>query len=548
MEWLTGIDGIYRDIAVVAAEIALLVVVFIVLNGIIRAIFGRLEYIPALKKHKDRAQIIRRRLKRMLVVLCLVLSAGAVAINGYLVYQKKDVFEHTRGWIARLPEGFWIRLGVDAAKVMGIAIAAAIIVRVIRRVLTSLMKRAKAWEQVRANDESIEAFFDALIRISKNSIWLLVLILAAGVLSLPSVVSRYLLIILKIYLIISLGMLIVSAVMAIVQSLAALREKYKHRENFLAWYDQLSGLIPLLTRCLEYIIYVTVASLVVLQVDFIAQFAVYGPRIVQIIGIFFLARVVVEIANLVIARWTRTGEEQTAAAVQQRRTIAPALNSLLRYVIYFVAFVLVLRAIRLDPTPILAGAGIIGLVVGLGAQSLINDFLSGFFILSEQLFMVGDYIETGSSRGVVEAIEIRTTRIRDPNGQLHILRNGQIGEIVNFSKEYTFAVVEVGVAYDSNLEDVYRVLGETGERLKAQTGDVLEPTRVQGLKNFGESDLVIRTLTKVRPGTHRQVARQMRKLIKEAFDREGIEIPFARRVLIFDREKNKDGGQSIEGV
>ena len=197
-----------------------------------------------------------------------------------------------------------------------------------------------------------------------------------------------------------------------------------------------------------------------------------------------------------------------------------------------------LRAVDINPLPILAGAGILGVVVGMGAQPLVNDILAGFFILFESLFLKGDYIETESARGIVEAIHIRTTRVRDPNGQLHILRNGQINSVVNYSKEYTFAVVEVGVAYDSDLDHVFRVFEETGRQLKEKNLNVLEPLKVQGIKEFGESELLIRTTTKVRPGCHFRVAFELREMIKKAFDQEGIEIPFARRVLIFKNDKD----------
>src|SRR3712207_9411406 len=97
-----------------------------------------------------------------------------------------------------------------------------------------------------------------------------------------------------------------------------------------------------------------------------------------------------------------------------------------------------------------AGAGIISVVVGFGAQPVINDVVSGLFILFENIFLVGDYIEVGTARGTVEAIQLRTTRLRDPNGALHIVRNGQLSGIVNYSKHYTFAVVEIGVGYDAD--------------------------------------------------------------------------------------------------
>jgi small conductance mechanosensitive channel len=298
----------------------------------------------------------------------------------------------------------------------------------------------------------------------------------------------------------------------------------------------MAGLMPLLRRCLEYIVYVFVATFVLLQVEFISHFATYGPQVVKAIGIYFLSKVIIEVANLLVDKSMGKTDDLTESERQRQLTIVPIIKSLLKYSVYFAAFVLILRAFDLNPMPLLAGAGILGVVVGFGAQPLINDIVSGFFILFENIFLVGDFVETAEARGTVEAIEIRTTRIRNPDGHVHILRNGQIGAVVNYSKEYTHAVVEVGVAYDSNLDHVYRILSETGEKLKEKNPSVLEKTEVRGLKNFGESELLVRTITKVKPGRHRGVARELRKMIKEAFDAEGIEIPFARRVIIFQNE------------
>ena len=190
-------------------------------------------------------------------------------------------------------------------------------------------------------------------------------------------------------------------------------------------------------------------------------------------------------------------------------------------------------------TPILAGIGGIGLIVGLAAQPVINDMVSGAFILFENLYLVGDYIETEEATGIVEVIDVRTTRLRDSDGQLHIIRNGQIGSLVNFSKGYIFAVVEVGVAYESDLDHVYRVIQETGQKLKETNSDVLEVTQVEGLAKFDESSLVVHTITKSKPGRHREVGYELRKLLKDAFEREGIEIPFAHRVLTFKPKAEK---------
>jgi small-conductance mechanosensitive channel len=151
------------------------------------------------------------------------------------------------------------------------------------------------------------------------------------------------------------------------------------------------------------------------------------------------------------------------------------------YAVYFGTAVLILASLGFNPLPFLAGAGILGLVVGFGAQSLINDVVSGFFILFENTYLVGDVIEAGSGKGVVEAIEFRTTKIRDVDGRVHIIRNGDVKDVINYSKDYTLAVVPVDVVYDADLRWVFSILKEAGERLRAENPDVLEDTAIDGI-------------------------------------------------------------------
>lgn len=539
-------EGLHRDIGIVGIEILLVIVVFCGLYCLFRALFTQIKTIPRLKPYQEKSATIQRSVKKLLIFAGLVLAVLTASYNGYLIYNRVDVLQFTRDLISDIPPDFWKQLGLALAKVIALLIAARYVNRTALQLLGNLKERAKSYEQLKANEESIESFFASLKGIFSNSLWLFTLVLSARVLPIPGTIADSLTIILKIYIIVSLGLLVVKTVAVVVDSLDALSKKYWYREDYLGWYERMAGLIPLLRRCLEYIVYVFVATFVMLQVDFISHFATYGPRVVQVIGIYFLAKVVVEIVNLLVDKSIGKTDDLSESERQRQMTIVPIIKSLLQIAIYFAAFVLVLRAFNLNPMPLLAGAGILGVVVGFGAQPLINDIVSGFFILFENLFLVGDYIETGEARGTVEAIAIRTTRIRNPDGHVHILRNGQIGDIVNFSKEYTYAVVEVGVSYDSDLDHVYRVLGETGEKLKQQNPNVQEKTEVRGLKNFGESELLVRTLTKVKPGRHRGVARELRKMIKEAFDREGIEIPFARRVIIFQNET--DGQEKLREV
>jgi len=533
-----GIEGFSRSIILVCGEIVFLVLLFILAGIIIRFIFGRIDSFPFLQKYLARSERMKNRIRGVLIFLCILSCTIVLGYNGFLLYRQIDVYQYTIEFFKQIPDDFWKLLFTGLAKIIGLVIIAHYALKLLLRLLTKVQEQAKSFEHLTSNDESIENFFVRLCRLLKNSIWILVVLYAAHTLFIPSAINNILYIALKIYLIISVGILVVKAADAAVESLEALSKKYWYRENYMDWYNRLSALMPLLRRCMEYIIYVWSASLVMLQVNFIAQFASLRPAIVQIIGIFFIARVAVEIANLLVDKYLFPSNETEGEHNKQVQTLVPVIKTLLQYGIYFVTLVLMLRAVGINPVPLLAGAGILGVVIGMGAQPLINDIVSGFFILFEGPFLVDDYIEVESARGVVEAIHIRTTTIRDPDGQLHILRNGQINSVVNYSKEFAFAVVEVGVAYDSDLEHVFQVLEETGRELKEKNPNVLKPLEVRGLKNFGESELLVRTLTKVRPGCHRPVTFQLREMIKKAFDREGIEIPFARRVLSFKKDED----------
>ena len=536
MNKLAHLEGIYRTLAVVGVQIAVLAIALVVISMVFRLVLSRADSMPSLQKFKGRSAVIRKKTNKLLLLLFIFLGLVILAGNGYLMTQNVDVLDFSRHWIAQLGVEFWTTLAIGLAKAFGLLIVARFVTRRLKKLLMKLMEAAKAYKNITANDESIEIFFLSLNSIQTTAIWLLAGYFAVQMLPFPAGAANGVLLILKVYLIVALGLLALKAVAAIVASLESLAGRYREPEKFLGLYEKLRALMPLMRRCLEAIVYVITASLVMVQVDFIAPFAAYGPPLVESIGIFFVARVAVAISNLLVDKTMLEGRELTDAEKQGLQTIVPIFKSMLSYIIYFIGFVLILRALNLNPLPLLAGAGVVGVVVGLGAQPLINDVVSGLFILFEKLFLIGDFIETGTARGVVETIELRTTRIRDPDGQLHILRNGQLGEVVNFSKGYTYAAVQVGVAYDANLDHVYEVLEKTGEELKAINTDVLEATNVQGLENFGESELTIRTLTRVKPGRHRQAARQYRKMIKDAFDREGIEIPFARRVIIFQNQ------------
>ncbi|CAA9224516.1 MAG: Potassium efflux system KefA protein / Small-conductance mechanosensitive channel [uncultured Chthoniobacterales bacterium] len=532
LQQLQEMPPAYRDAAVVGAELLLVAAVLLVFRFLIGTIFRRLSRSPRAEKHAGLLTTILRNLTALLVLIFGVAVVALAAVNAYAAYRGSGIYAETVATLSRIPPGFFAALGVGLVKALALVVLATVAVRIVRRLLLRLQARVKRGDRMKANDESVEAFFKGLSAIASNAIWLLVLGYTALWLQVPPEIAGYVFLALRIYLIISIGLLVVKAVAAIVDTLDALTTRFASRDNILRFYHDLRSLVPLLRRCLEYAIYVTVAALVMLQTGFIAQFAAWGPMVIQIIGIFFLARVAIEICNLLVDRPSPATAHMSELELQQRATLMPMVKSFLASLVWFGAIVLMLNVIGINPFPLLAGAGIVGIVVGFGAQPVINDVVSGLFILFENIFLVGDYIEVGAARGTVEAIQLRTTRLRDPNGALHIVRNGQLSGIVNFSKSYTFAVVEVGVAYDADLDRVFALLAELGRELNEQHPSVLEPTEVRGVEKLGPSEVIIRTTTRVKPGTHGQVARDFRKRIIEAFKREGIEIPYPHQVSI----------------
>ena len=225
-------------------------------------------------------------------------------------------------------------------------------------------------------------------------------------------------------------------------------------------------------------------------------------------------------------------------------TIAPLLKSLLQYSTIFIAAVLVLRALGVDPTPIIAGAGVVGLAVGFGAQTLVKDVISGFFLLFEGVIAVGDVITFGTSTGLVEEVGLRVTKYRTFSGELWVIPNGEIRAFGNHNRQWMRAIVTVGVAYEQDVVKAMHILEEVGKTWAMEHQDVvLEAPVVQGILSFDDSAMTLRLVVKVRPQQQGTAEWELRRRIKEAFDREGLEIPFPRRVFITRQEPNGVSGE-----
>ena len=225
-------------------------------------------------------------------------------------------------------------------------------------------------------------------------------------------------------------------------------------------------------------------------------------------------------------------------ATERRRQRAEAMGSLFKSIVtglvVAVFATMMLSEVGVDIAPIIASAGIVGVALGFGAQSLVKDFLSGVFMIIEDQYGVGDVVDLGEATGVVEAVTLRVTRLRDVNGTVWYVPNGQIVRVGNQSQNWARTVLDVNVAYHEDLSRVRRVLAEVAHDVWEDEdfkGQVIEEPEVWGVENLGIDGITVRVVLKTTPGEQWVVAREMRQRIKARFDHEGIEMPFPQRVV-----------------
>jgi small conductance mechanosensitive channel len=215
-------------------------------------------------------------------------------------------------------------------------------------------------------------------------------------------------------------------------------------------------------------------------------------------------------------------------------TLTGLLTTLVTVTIWMIAGIIVLGQLGLDITPVLAGAGIVGLAVGFGAQNLVRDVISGFFVVLENQVRVGDVAVVNGTGGLVEAITFRTIVLRDLAGVVHVVPHGAVTSLANMTKGWSAYVLDVGVAYKEDTDRVVALMRAVAEELRtdpAYAVGILEPIEIFGVDDFAESQVTIKARLKTRPLEQWNVGREYRRRLKRAFDAAGIEIPFPHRSL-----------------
>ena len=214
---------------------------------------------------------------------------------------------------------------------------------------------------------------------------------------------------------------------------------------------------------------------------------------------------------------------------QRAETMSSVLRSITTGVLMSVALLMILDVVGLPIGPLLASAGIVGVAVGFGAQSLVKDFLSGIVLILEDQYGVGDLVDTGMGTvGTIEAVGLRVTRLRDGTGVVWYVRNGEILQVGNHSQGWSTGIVDVSVAYTEDVVRVQQIIRETAEQMADEDDwkdKILDPPTVAGVESVTGTAVTIRVVVKCAPNEHFGVQRELRERIKQAFDREGVRVP-----------------------
>ncbi len=229
-------------------------------------------------------------------------------------------------------------------------------------------------------------------------------------------------------------------------------------------------------------------------------------------------------------------DDPTTMNAREKRaaTLGKVIRNTIRVAAWVIALLLILREIGIDIAPMLAGVGIAGIAIGFGAQSLVRDIVAGLFILVENQFDVGDVVRVAGVAGKVEKITLRSTTLRDSEGKVHIIPNGKMDVVTNMTRTFSKFVIDIGVAYEEDVDEVMTVIKKVGDEMNADAeigSKIIGPFEVLGVQDLADSAVVIRAQFTTKPIEQWGIGREFRRRIKKAFDERGISIPFPQRTL-----------------
>jgi moderate conductance mechanosensitive channel len=273
-------------------------------------------------------------------------------------------------------------------------------------------------------------------------------------------------------------------------------------------------------------------------IDFSISFAQSSFRVLLIVVVALLAikflRLGINRLEVLLVRARESSESVPGAAAMRIRTLMSVLWTIVAGLVWFTAVLTILGQVGVNVTPILASAGVVGLAVGFGAQNLVKEFVSGFFLILENQVRVGDVAIINGTGGLVEAITFRTIVLRDQAAVVHVFPNGSINTLSNMTKDWSAYVMDIGVAYKEDTDRVIEVMRRVAGELQSEPqygSAMLEPIEIIGVDSFSDSAVIIKARLKTLPIRQWMVGREYRRRLKKAFDAENIEFPFPQRMV-----------------
>jgi len=263
-----------------------------------------------------------------------------------------------------------------------------------------------------------------------------------------------------------------------------------------------------------------------------------GKGFFRIVLIWILATLVIRVGRKVTEQLFQNKQRGPIRITARREaTLKKLIQNMLSYVIYFIAFIMTLETVGIEIGPLLAGAGVAGLAIGFGAQNLVRDIISGFFIIFEDQFSVGDYVTISGVEGTVEEIGLRTTKVQSWTGEQNVIPNGNVTQVTNYSIHNGLAVVDINIPYENDIGVAEKIIEDVAGDLPGKYEEIIEVPEIYGVQTLELSHFVIRVVAETEPVYQWAGARNIRKEVKERLYKEGIDIPSPRLVMYSRNEQ-----------
>lgn len=466
-------------------------------------------------------------LKRLILLIFFASLLAFAAYDVWVLSSGGSLSEAVmRGFVAIAPE-WWIEQATTFGKCIAVAVVAAIVLRPARTFLGWVEARAVEWRQRQNDASSIEIpvrlpfereeeaqrlalTFQRLRRLLTWSVRLLVVTLWLDLVGIPASVGEIVGGLARVYPFVG-GIWAVMPVFSLGLEVSfGLLFRLVEPHGFTRYFEAVMNAAMLVRRLLGTALILGLVGVALMQLERMQGVSGFLLKLMQVALTVLVARVLVELIEPLLREYFAELKHLSEAEKNRRRTLLPIFRGALQGITYLLMCLVILLEFGIDPLPIVAGAGVVGMALGLGARELISDIVAGFFMLIEDHFSVGDVISVNNVEGQVQAIYFRNIWIRQSSGALHIINNGNIRQLANFSRSNVSAVITARVPYDIDIKALEAVVLDLETWAHVQLPEVVGPVRLQGVKDFAKGELEIEVMAECLPGQHKRVSFPLR--------------------------------------